>query len=74
MYPLSAEIPWINLNGVDAIDLNRAMDDLDAVDPRKVRLMELRYFLGCTLTESAELIGISTATAERDLTIARTWL
>jgi DNA-directed RNA polymerase specialized sigma24 family protein len=36
--------------------------------------VELRYFLGCTLPECAALLSISTATAERDLTLARTWL
>ena len=72
--PLCDEVPWVNLNSVDVMDLNRALDELDSVDPRKVRLVELRYFLGCTLAESAEILAISTATAERDLMLARTWL
>jgi RNA polymerase sigma factor (TIGR02999 family) len=72
--PLNDEIPWINLNGDDLVDVNRILDELEAVDPRKVRLLELRYFLGCTLAEAAELLSISRATAERDLTLARTWL
>jgi RNA polymerase sigma factor (TIGR02999 family) len=72
--PLNDEIPWVNLNSEDVLDLNRALDELDAVDPRKVRLVELRYFLGCTLPESAALLSVSTATAERDLTLARAWL
>jgi RNA polymerase sigma factor (TIGR02999 family) len=71
---LSDEIPWINLNSEDVTDMNRVLDELDAVDPRKVRLVELRYFLGCTLAECAELLSISKATAERDLTMARTWM
>jgi RNA polymerase sigma factor (TIGR02999 family) len=71
---LSDEIPWVNLNSEDVVDLNQALDDLEAVDSRKVRLVELRYFLGCTVKECAELVAISTATAERDLTLARTWL
>jgi RNA polymerase sigma factor (TIGR02999 family) len=70
--PLSDEIPWIDLNSEDVLDLNRALDELESVDPRKVRLVELRYFLGCTTPESAALLSISTATAERDLTMART--
>jgi RNA polymerase sigma factor (TIGR02999 family) len=71
---LSDEIPWIDLNGDVVVDLNRVLDELDTVDPRKVRLVELRYFLGCTVTEAAELLSISKATAERDLTLARAWL
>jgi len=72
--PLSDEVPWVDLNSADVMDLNRALDELDSLDSRKVRLVELRYFLGCTLLESAELLGVSTSTAERDLTLARTWL
>jgi RNA polymerase sigma factor (TIGR02999 family) len=72
--PLCAEVPWVNVNSVEVIDLNRALNELESVDPRKVRLVELRYFLGCTLSESAELLDISTATAERDLMLTRTWL
>lgn len=71
---LNEEIPWINLNSDDVLDLNRVLDELDGIDPRKVRLVELRYFLGCTVAECAELLSISRATAERDLTMARTWL
>jgi DNA-directed RNA polymerase specialized sigma24 family protein len=72
--PLSEEIPWVNLNSEDAIDISVALDELENVDARKVRLVELRYFLGCTLAESAEFLEISTATAERDLKLVRSWI
>jgi RNA polymerase sigma factor (TIGR02999 family) len=72
--PLNDEIPWLNLNSVDFIDVHRALDELERIDARKVRLLELRYFLGCTLAETAELLGVSTATAERDLRFVRVWL
>lgn len=72
--PLCDELPWVNLNGPDTLDLNRALDELELVDPRKVRLVELRYFLGCTIAESAALLKVSTATAERDLKLVRAWL
>ena len=72
--PLSDEIPWVNLNSEDIIDVNRALDEMDTIDPRKVRLVELRYFLGCTVGECAELTGISIATAERDLALIKSWL
>ena len=72
--PLHEEMAWVNMNGASVVDLNRALDELEALDPRKVRLVELRYFLGCTTAESAELLDVSVATAERDLTLARTWL
>ncbi len=72
--PLSDDIPWIDLNSDDVVDLNRALDDLESMDPRKVRLVELRYFLGCTVPECADFLEVSLATAERDLTTVRTWL
>ncbi len=72
--PLNDEIPWVNLNSNDIIDVNRALEELEAIDARKVRLVELRYFLGCTLAEAAALLGISTATADRDLVFLRSWL
>ncbi len=72
--PLSDELPWIDLDSGDAIDVNRALDEMEAIDARKVRLVELRYFLGCTVEECAELADISTATVERDLALIRSWL
>jgi RNA polymerase sigma factor (TIGR02999 family) len=45
--PLHDEIPWVDMNGLEVIELNRALDALEAIDSRKVRLVELRYFLGC---------------------------
>jgi RNA polymerase sigma factor (TIGR02999 family) len=72
--PLNDEIPWINLNSEDVIDLNTALDEMETLDPRKVRLLELRYFLGCTIEECADLVGVSTATAERDLALVKSWL
>jgi RNA polymerase sigma factor (TIGR02999 family) len=72
--PLNDEIPWVDLNSEDVIDVNCALDELEKVDVRKVHLVELRYFLGCTVAECAELLEISTATAERDLRMMRSWL
>jgi RNA polymerase sigma factor (TIGR02999 family) len=72
--PLNDEMPWVNVNGDDVIDVNRALDELEAVDPRKVRLVELHYFLGCTVPEAAALLDVSTATVERDLTMVKSWL
>jgi len=72
--PLSAELAWLRMDSEDMIDVNRALDEMETIDPRKVLLVELRYFLGCTVGEAAELTGISVATAERDLALIRSWL
>jgi len=72
--PLSDDLPWVNLNSGDVLELNRALDELDAADSRKVRLVELRYFLGCTSQEAAEILDISKATVDRDLKLVKSWL
>ena len=72
--PVDGDIPFADLNNSDVVDLNRGLEELEAVDPRKARLIELRYFLGCTIAEAAEMLDISTSTAERDLALTRSWL
>ena len=72
--PLNGNLAFVDFSNGDFVDLNRGLEELESVDSRKVRLVELRYFLGCTIAESAELLGISTATADRDLALARSWL
>jgi len=59
---------------VDVLDLDAALIRLAAVDPRKSRIAELRFFGGLSLEEAAEVIGISRATVERDWQAARAWL
>jgi RNA polymerase sigma factor (TIGR02999 family) len=71
---LADEVPWCDLNSATFIDLNRSLDELEAVDPAKVRLVELRYFLGCTVAETAELSDVSVSTVERNLLLVRNWL
>jgi RNA polymerase sigma factor (TIGR02999 family) len=72
--PLHEEIPWVSLNPEDLADLNRALDELQEIDPPKVRLIELRYILGCTADEASDLLGKSKATVDREMRLARTWL
>ena len=54
--------------------LHDALDRLAAVDERKARVIELRYFGGLTLEETAEMIGVSVATAHREQRMAEAWL
>jgi RNA polymerase sigma factor (TIGR02999 family) len=72
--PLNEQIPWIKIGSESLIDLNRALDDLSVIDPYKVQLVELRYFLGCTAEETATLMDLSKATVDRDLKFIRSWL
>jgi RNA polymerase sigma-70 factor (ECF subfamily) len=59
---------------IDMLALDEALAALEAVDARFTRLIELRYFAGCSLEEVAELTGRSVASVKRDWTYARAWL
>jgi RNA polymerase sigma factor (TIGR02999 family) len=72
--PLSDDLPWINIGSPELLDLNRALDELNAMDPDKAQLVELRYFLGCTTQETAELMEVSKATIDRELKFIKSWL
>jgi RNA polymerase sigma factor (TIGR02999 family) len=59
---------------VDFIDLDRALVALAAADPQQAEIVELRFFGGLTIDEAAEVLGLSTATVEREWSTARLWL
>jgi len=60
--------------GADLVALDDALETLARMDPRKGQVVELRFFGGLTIKETAEVIGISTATVERDWILAKAWL
>lgn len=72
--PLDAELAWLGGENAESLDLSRALDDLAELDPAKTRMVELRYFFGCTLDETAGILGISTRTVERSLRFSLAWL
>lgn len=59
---------------VDLVALDDALNDLAATNPRHSQIVELRYFGGLTIEETAEVLGISQATVERSWKFARAWL
>ena len=59
---------------IDVIVLHDALEKLSAVDPRKSRIVELKFFGGLTVAEIAEVMQISDATVDRDWNFARAWL
>jgi RNA polymerase sigma factor (TIGR02999 family) len=59
---------------LDLIALDQALQSLDALDPRKSQVVELRYFGGLSVEETAEALGISAATVHREWDIAKLWL
>ena len=59
---------------VDVLALDDALARLATLDPRKARLVELRYFAGMSIPEAATALGISVATVGREWAVARMWL
>jgi RNA polymerase sigma factor (sigma-70 family) len=54
--------------------MDRALQELHKLDPRKSRMVELRFFLGSTAEETADILQMSKATVDRELKFARGWL
>jgi RNA polymerase sigma factor (TIGR02999 family) len=59
---------------VGVIALDRALVELSELDPRQARVVELRFFGGLTVEETAEVLEISTGTVKREWSMARAWL
>ena len=73
--PLNAELDWIGSPDVpETLDLASALDELEQADAQKVRALEMRYFFGFSAEETAELLGISKATVDREIRFSLGWL
>jgi RNA polymerase sigma factor (TIGR02999 family) len=74
--PLEENEPAVvaSVDPVDLLALDEALDRLEAISPRRARLVKLRYFAGVTLPDVAAMLGISQSTAEADWTYAKAWL
>ena len=72
--PLTVSVPDPHAPLVDALALDQALQRLEELDPRKVRVVELRFFAGLEMAEIAAVLGVSRATAQRDWEVARTFL
>jgi RNA polymerase sigma factor (TIGR02999 family) len=59
---------------IDLLAIHDALERFEQIDPAKAQLVKLRYFVGCTLPEAAEVLGISVTTADRHWAYARAWL
>lgn len=71
---LTANAGEVEHNVVDVLELNDALERLAALDARQVRVVELRYFAGLSVEETAETLGVSVATVKRDWVVARAFL
>jgi RNA polymerase sigma factor (TIGR02999 family) len=64
----------VHQEAADVVALHEALERLHAIDPRKSQVVEMRYFGGLTIEETAEALGLSVVTVNRDWRLARTWL
>ncbi|HET7187110.1 MAG TPA: sigma-70 family RNA polymerase sigma factor [Gemmatimonadaceae bacterium] len=69
-----AEQAVVAADNVDVLALDDALARLATLDPRKARLVELRYFAGLSIPEAATALGVSQATVGREWAVARMWL
>jgi RNA polymerase sigma-70 factor, ECF subfamily len=72
--PLDEALIGARTGGVEVLALNEALMTLSKVDSRKGRVVELRYFGGLSVEETAEVLRISPETAKRDWKMAKAWL
>ena len=72
--PLDSDVAVVEASNVDLIALDDALDALMSIDPRKARIVELRFFAGLTVEETALAMGLSTPTIKREWKMARLWL
>ena len=71
---LPVAAPETALDAVDTIALGRALQQLETLDPGQARLVELRFFGGLTLEETATVLEVSPSTVKREWAIAKGWL
>jgi len=72
--PIDESLLCARTQGVDVLALDEALASLTKFDPRKGRVVELRYFGGLSVEETSEALQISTETAKRDWKMAKAWL
>jgi RNA polymerase sigma factor (TIGR02999 family) len=71
---LEGAIALPQTRSVDLVALDDALNELAKLDPQQSRIVELRFFAGLSIEETAEVLGISPATVKRHWTTARVWL
>ena len=71
---LDETVSFSNQRELDLIALDEALKELESLDPQQTRIVELRFFGGLAIDETAEALRISSATVKRDWGTARLWL
>lgn len=74
MVALDEAAAVVQKQAADVVALDDALTGLAAIDPRKSQIVEMRYFGGMTVEETAEVLGLSAVTVMRDWSTAKAWL
>lgn len=74
LVPIDESIALADAPIADVLEIDDALGRLSAVDPRKARVVELRFFGGLTVAETAEALHVSAETVMRDWKMAKSWL
>jgi len=74
--PLNLEEQQVDVDSfaIELLDLDRVLDELAELNPRHARVVELRYFGGMSVEETAEALEVSPRTVKSDWALARAWL
>jgi RNA polymerase sigma factor (TIGR02999 family) len=71
---LADATPQTKQRDLDVIALDQALEKLASIDEQQSRIVELRFFSGLTVEETAEVLSISPATVKREWSMAKAWL
>ena len=71
---IGAAIDLASTENLDVVALDLALENLEKIFPQQARIVELRFYAGLTIDETAAVLGISPATISREWTMARAWL
>jgi len=71
---LNEDLLVMDQRSSDVVALDEALKDLAAIDERKCKVVELRFFAGLSIEETAEVLAVSPGTVMRDWRLAKAWL
>ena len=71
---IAEEVAAIEMQNVDLIALDTSLTKLGQIDPQQCRIVELRFFSGLSIEDTADALSISPATVKRDWAMAKAWL
>jgi len=71
---IAEEVAAIEMQNVDLIALDTSLTKLEQIDPQQCRIVELRFFSGLSIEDTADALGISPATVKRDWAMVKAWL